>query len=83
MNESHTPTPEFLAELAERARRYGWSGDYIEVDHFVRAVYAQAELEPPDLTPYEWRAEGDVERQYRPDGSVVNESPIPPHLRKR
>jgi hypothetical protein len=50
MNE--LPRKEFLDELVEWARRYGWCGDYVEVDNFVRALYRLAQLEPPDLEPY-------------------------------
>jgi hypothetical protein len=49
---AEAPSPEFLAELAERARRFGWSGDYVEVERFVRHLFAEAEIEPPDLEPY-------------------------------
>ncbi len=77
-------TPEFLAELAERARRYAWSGDYVEVDRFVRDLYLEAGIEAPDLTAYEWRECDDgFERQYQPDGTVVQTKPIPPPLQKR
>lgn len=43
----------FLDELRERARRYGWAGDYTEVIEFVRQQYVDAHLPVPDLTPYE------------------------------
>ena len=33
------PSKEFLEELRERARRYGWSGDYVEVKNFVESLY--------------------------------------------
>ena len=50
-----TPKPpaiEFLEELRDRARRYGWGGDYIEIRDFVEALYRQAGFEVPDLEPY-------------------------------
>jgi lysylphosphatidylglycerol synthetase-like protein (DUF2156 family) len=48
------PTKEFLEELRERARRYGWSGDYVEVREFVKSLYLDAGLEVTDayLEPY-------------------------------
>lgn len=49
------PSEDFLTELTTRARRYGWSGDYIEVRNFVENLYKQAKLEVPDLEPYEWK----------------------------
>lgn len=57
MNDSY-PTianPYFLAELKERARRYGWLGDYTEVASFVTELYREAgiEVKPADLEPYE------------------------------
>lgn len=44
----------FLIELREAARRYGWSGDYVEVCRFVKQVYAQAgaKIMDADLEPY-------------------------------
>jgi hypothetical protein len=49
------PTPEFLAELLERARHYGWEGDYHEVISFVRHLYAEAGMSLPEqeIEPYE------------------------------
>jgi lysylphosphatidylglycerol synthetase-like protein (DUF2156 family) len=38
---------EFLDELNERARHYGWSGDFVEISSFVAALYEEAGLEPP------------------------------------
>lgn len=49
------PTLEFLEELRERARLFGWDGDYIEVANFVRALYQEAGLPKPskeELEPY-------------------------------
>jgi len=56
--EAHTKTRElldegFLNKLVELARLYGWSGDYIEIDYFIRELYGYTELPLPDLTPYE------------------------------
>lgn len=49
-----SPTPEFLAELIERAKRYGWTGDYVEIRDFLVAQYKEAGMPPPDdLEPYE------------------------------
>ena len=52
------PTSEFLAELTERARRYGWEGDYIEIYDFLKSLYADAGIEltypcPSQFMPYE------------------------------
>jgi hypothetical protein len=49
------PTVEFLEELLERAKRYGWSGDYIEVQYFVESLYEDAEIDTSslDFSPYE------------------------------
>jgi hypothetical protein len=46
------PTAAFLDELRERARRYGWDGDYVEIDFFLRSLYSEAGLPVPDLNPY-------------------------------
>ena len=48
-------TKEFLGELRERARWFGWDGDYVEVARFVRELYAEAGLSITDeeLEPYE------------------------------
>jgi hypothetical protein len=47
-------TTEFLATLTEAARRYGWSGDYIEIKWFVESVCALAgQHTPPYLHPYQ------------------------------
>ena len=45
-------TPEFLAALAETAKSYGWTGDYMEVGTFVEEMYRIAGVTPPDLEPY-------------------------------
>lgn len=43
----------FVEELVKQAKQYGWSGDYIEVEFFVRHVIEQNGLDPDDydLTP--------------------------------
>ena len=48
------PTIEFLEELRERARRSGWTNDYVEVAEFVKEMYRQAGLgiDQHDLEPY-------------------------------
>jgi len=48
-------TPEFLTTLLEVAKRYGWSGDYIEISQFVSDIYdvADKKLSDEDLEPYE------------------------------
>jgi hypothetical protein len=46
------PSPAFLEELRERARRAGWDYDYVEVRAFVEALYREAGLDVPDLEPY-------------------------------
>ena len=55
------PSPEFLEELRERARRFGHLGDYIEISQFVEALYDEAALPRPDLEPYKY-----VRRRPRP-----------------
>ena len=42
----------FLEELRERARRYGWDGDYTELISFCNELYRQAGHPLPDMTPY-------------------------------
>jgi hypothetical protein len=51
---SEPPSLAFLEELRERARRYGWSGDYGEIQAFVEALYKQAgePVTQGDLEPY-------------------------------
>jgi len=51
---SEPPSLAFLEELRERARRYGWSGDYGEIQAFVEALYKQAgePVTQSDLEPY-------------------------------
>jgi hypothetical protein len=51
---SKVPSVAFLTELREQARRYGWSGDYVEIVGFVKQVYAQAgvPITDADLEPY-------------------------------
>jgi len=46
------PTVEFLDQLVFYARWWGWNGDYVEVVSFVRGLYREAGLEPPDLEPF-------------------------------
>lgn len=48
------PSKDFLAELLERAKRYGWSGDYVEIDYFLRSLYHEAGIDISDaeLEPY-------------------------------
>jgi hypothetical protein len=47
------PTAAFLDELRERARRYGWDGDYIPIRDFMVSLYRDAGVrEPPNLEPY-------------------------------
>lgn len=46
------PTLPFLEEVRERARRYGWGGDYTELADWVRALYREAGAPVPDLEPY-------------------------------
>ena len=38
---------EFCSRLLIEARRYGWSGDYFEVDHFVENVFNELDVELP------------------------------------
>lgn len=47
------PTEEFCRELLLRARHYGWSGDYVEVEAFVVSICRDAgiELKPEELLP--------------------------------
>lgn len=48
------PSKAFLEELLERAKRFGWSGDYIEVARFVQDTFARAGIELTDeqVEPY-------------------------------
>jgi len=48
----HLTTPEFLETLVGVARNYGWDGDYVEIERFVRFCFQQAGKEPPSLEPY-------------------------------
>ena len=46
----------FLKELVERARKYGYLGDYVEVRDFVRECFIDVGKSPPtdeELEPYE------------------------------
>ncbi len=42
------PSLNFLEELRERARRYGWSGDYTEIEEFVKVLYKEAGITLPE-----------------------------------
>lgn len=48
------PSRAFLDELRERARRLGWTFDYVEIRQFVLALHIEAgvELSDADLEPY-------------------------------
>lgn len=54
MKASKKPTLEFLEELRERARRFGWNCDYTEVVSFVKSLYIEAGVPITDemLEPY-------------------------------
>ena len=46
---------EFLKQLVEEAKLYGWDGDYTEVRWFVEAVFRRRGKQPPrpdELEPY-------------------------------
>lgn len=53
-------TDEFLSTLVETARRYGWRGDYYEIDDFVTSVFRLARKDPPNIEPYESTHDGIV-----------------------
>jgi hypothetical protein len=43
MNKYSKPaSPKFLEELRERASRYGWKGDFVEVARFVEELHQQS-----------------------------------------
>lgn len=45
----------FLKKLVEVARKYGWSGDYVEVRDFVQYCFREASKTPPtdeELEPF-------------------------------
>tara|TARA_R110000772_G_scaffold53717_3_gene122793 strand:+ start:685 stop:888 length:204 start_codon:yes stop_codon:yes gene_type:complete len=44
---------EFLVRLTEIARLYGWRADFIEVASFIEDLYEEAEIELPELQPYD------------------------------
>lgn len=48
------PTPAFLDELIDRARRFGWDGDYVEIQQFVRSVCLEGgrTVTDEELEPY-------------------------------
>jgi hypothetical protein len=50
-------SPAFLQELRERARRYGWRGDYVEIAQFVQGLHDDAGVMFPEefVDPYEDR----------------------------
>jgi hypothetical protein len=50
------PSLGFLEELRERARRYGWNGDYEEVADFVEYLYDEAgfHIQQYELEPYDY-----------------------------
>lgn len=50
--DTEPPSLVFLEELRERARCYGWTGDYEELHRFIAHLYEQAGLPVPDLEPY-------------------------------
>lgn len=41
------PSRQFLEELRERARRYGWDGDWVEVSRFVEDLHREAGIALP------------------------------------
>jgi hypothetical protein len=47
------PSKEFLEELRNRARHFGWRGDYYEIIRFVEELYEDAGLPRPDLSVIE------------------------------
>ena len=47
------PTKDFLDELTERCKIYGWNGDYVEIIQFVESLYKEAQIDIPNLEPYE------------------------------
>lgn len=46
-------TDDFLNQLTEIAKLYGWQGDYTEIIDFVRNCHGVVNRQAPDLTPYE------------------------------
>jgi hypothetical protein len=44
---------EFLEKLTEVARLYGWRGDYCEIRWFMESLHERAELDIPELEPYD------------------------------
>lgn len=73
------PTKEFLTEVTERARRYGWKGDYVEVAAFLAYLYEMAGVPCPtgaDIEPFP----EDTDRQaccQQPENLIVQPSPKP------
>jgi hypothetical protein len=47
-------TKEFLTNLVEVARIYGWSGDYIEIEDFIMSLhyYKNIDIKLEDIMPY-------------------------------
>ncbi len=48
-------TKEFLSNLVEVARIYGWSGDYIEIERFIMSLhyYKDIDIKLEDINPYQ------------------------------
>jgi len=46
---------DFLDKLTEVAKLYGWAGDYVEIDSFIRYLCLYTDTPIPDLEPYEYR----------------------------
>jgi hypothetical protein len=46
-------TDEFLFDITEVAKHYGWEGDYIEVENFVKELYYEVDKIPPNLDTYD------------------------------
>ena len=42
---------EFLDRLVLLSKKYGWSGDYVEVYQFVEWIHKELDTECPDLNP--------------------------------
>ena len=48
------PTAEFLEELTYRARKYGWNGDYSEIQRFMMELFADAGTAEPSMEAFDW-----------------------------
>ena len=44
---------EFLHNLVEVAKLYGWDGDYTEIENFITDLFDRLNKPYPDLEPYE------------------------------